>query len=105
MSMHSRPPQPLKETAGFWKLQLMQELEHRAVPSSATTGVRRGGVRQKVCPGDVQKRGCLMPPGAPGVHVMKEMKGEQLWPGHNEGFFERQCAHVEMIKIMMGTIY
>lgn len=37
VSMHSRPPQHLKETAGFWKLQLA--LEHRAAPSSAPTGV------------------------------------------------------------------
>lgn len=38
-SMHSRPPQDLKETAGFWTLQLMQELERNAAPYSAPNGV------------------------------------------------------------------
>lgn len=42
-----------------------------------------------------------MPPGAPGLHANYGDKGELLWPGNNEGFFERQCAQVEMIKIMM----
>lgn len=64
VSMHSRPPQHLKETAGFWKLQLA--LEHRAAPSSAPTGV----CGTEGLPWGPAKEGlCLMPPGAPGLHA------------------------------------